>query len=81
MLHCKSIAPKYGVTPKTIRDVWSGRSWAKTTRCASFGAPCTAVPALCVCLLFARHSPVLDTLFWVGNSNPSLVRASKVSGM
>lgn len=33
MLHCKSIAPKYGVTPKTIRDVWSGRSWAKTTRC------------------------------------------------
>jgi len=32
MLHCKSIAPKYGVTPKTIRDVWSGRSWAKTTR-------------------------------------------------
>ena len=32
MLHCKAIAPKYGVTPKTIRDVWSGRSWAKTTR-------------------------------------------------
>jgi len=32
MLHCKTIAPKYGVTPKTIRDVWSGRSWAEATR-------------------------------------------------
>jgi hypothetical protein len=29
MLHCKAVAPKYGVTPKTIRDVWSGRSWAE----------------------------------------------------
>lgn len=32
MLHCKQVAPKYGVTPKTIRDVWSGRSWAEATR-------------------------------------------------
>ena len=32
MLHCKAIAPKYGVTPKTIRDVWSGRSWAEATK-------------------------------------------------
>mmetsp|Transcript_8021 Transcript_8021/g.18312 ORF Transcript_8021/g.18312 Transcript_8021/m.18312 type:complete len:326 (-) Transcript_8021:14-991(-) len=32
MLHCKSVAPKYGVTPKTIRDVWSGRSWAEATK-------------------------------------------------
>ena len=32
MLHCKAVAPKYGVTPKTIRDVWSGRSWAEATR-------------------------------------------------
>eukprot|EP00286_Rhodomonas_abbreviata_P009303 CAMPEP_0181325966 /NCGR_PEP_ID=MMETSP1101-20121128/21226_1 /TAXON_ID=46948 /ORGANISM="Rhodomonas abbreviata, Strain Caron Lab Isolate" /LENGTH=250 /DNA_ID=CAMNT_0023434347 /DNA_START=9 /DNA_END=761 /DNA_ORIENTATION=+ len=32
MLHCKTIAPKYGVTAKTIRDVWSGRSWVDSTR-------------------------------------------------
>jgi len=32
MLHCKAVAPKYGVTPKTIRDVWSGRSWAEATK-------------------------------------------------
>ncbi|EKX31636.1 hypothetical protein GUITHDRAFT_122181 [Guillardia theta CCMP2712] len=32
MLHCKAVAPRYGVTPKTIRDVWSGRSWAEATR-------------------------------------------------
>jgi len=32
MLHCKTIAPLYGVTPKTIRDVWSGRSWIEATR-------------------------------------------------
>eukprot|EP00960_Hanusia_phi_P050171 760045-Hanusia_phi.AAC.2 len=32
MLHCKAVAPRYGVTPKTIRDVWSGRSWSEATR-------------------------------------------------
>lgn len=32
MAHCRTIAPRYGVTPKTIRDVWSGRTWAEATR-------------------------------------------------
>jgi len=32
MAHCRTLAPKYGVTPKTIRDVWSGRTWAEATR-------------------------------------------------
>lgn len=32
MMHCRTLAPKYGVTPKTIRDVWSGRTWAEATR-------------------------------------------------
>lgn len=28
----RNLAPHYGVTPKTIRDVWSGRTWAEATR-------------------------------------------------
>ena len=31
-VHCRMLAPRYGVTPKTIRDVWSGRTWAEATR-------------------------------------------------
>jgi hypothetical protein len=29
---CRNLAPRYGVTPKTIRDVWSGRTWVEATR-------------------------------------------------
>jgi hypothetical protein len=31
MLLCKKIAPMYGVSPKTIRDVWRGRTWFHAT--------------------------------------------------
>ena len=31
LLLCKSIAPKYGVTPKTVRDIWRGRTWSQVT--------------------------------------------------
>jgi hypothetical protein len=31
LLLCKSVAPKYGVTPKTIRDIWRGRTWSQVT--------------------------------------------------
>ena len=31
MLKCKAIAPKFGVTPKTIRDIWRGRTWTQAT--------------------------------------------------
>ena len=31
MLICKKIAPKYGVSPKTIRDIWRGRTWLHAT--------------------------------------------------
>ena len=31
MLLCKSLAPKYGVSAKTIRDVWRGRTWLHAT--------------------------------------------------
>ena len=31
MLLCKTIAPKYGVSPKTIRDIWRGRTWLHAT--------------------------------------------------
>jgi hypothetical protein len=31
MVRCKTIAPKYGVTPKTIRDIWRGRTWIQAT--------------------------------------------------
>jgi hypothetical protein len=29
---CRTLAPFFGVTPKTIRDVWSGRTWVEATR-------------------------------------------------
>lgn len=28
----RNLAPRFGVTPKTIRDVWSGRTWVEATR-------------------------------------------------
>ena len=31
MLLCKTIAPKYGVSAKTIRDIWRGRTWLHAT--------------------------------------------------
>ena len=31
MLICKTIAPKYGVSPKTVRDIWRGRTWLHAT--------------------------------------------------
>ena len=31
MVKCKAIAPKYGVTPKTIRDIWRGRTLIQAT--------------------------------------------------
>eukprot|EP00292_Cryptomonas_paramecium_P033637 CAMPEP_0113705124 /NCGR_PEP_ID=MMETSP0038_2-20120614/26946_1 /TAXON_ID=2898 /ORGANISM="Cryptomonas paramecium" /LENGTH=516 /DNA_ID=CAMNT_0000630073 /DNA_START=232 /DNA_END=1779 /DNA_ORIENTATION=- /assembly_acc=CAM_ASM_000170 len=30
--HCKVLAPRYGVTPKTIRDIWRGRTWVHATQ-------------------------------------------------
>eukprot|EP00961_Rhodomonas_salina_P205681 2776118-Rhodomonas_salina.1 len=32
MIQCKSIAPQFGVTAKTIRDIWHGRTWATATK-------------------------------------------------
>ena len=32
MIRCKSIAPKFGVSAKTIRDIWRGRTWIEATR-------------------------------------------------
>jgi hypothetical protein len=32
MIRCKSIAPKFGVSAKTIRDIWRGRTWFEATR-------------------------------------------------
>ena len=32
MIHCKSIGPKFGVSPKTIRDIWRGRTWTEATK-------------------------------------------------
>eukprot|EP00291_Cryptomonas_curvata_P018827 CAMPEP_0172167308 /NCGR_PEP_ID=MMETSP1050-20130122/9498_1 /TAXON_ID=233186 /ORGANISM="Cryptomonas curvata, Strain CCAP979/52" /LENGTH=314 /DNA_ID=CAMNT_0012838081 /DNA_START=95 /DNA_END=1035 /DNA_ORIENTATION=- len=31
MMGCKLIAPKFGVSPKTIRDIWRGRTWIHAT--------------------------------------------------
>jgi hypothetical protein len=28
---CATIAKQYGVTPKTVRDIWSGRTWFRAT--------------------------------------------------
>lgn len=32
MVQCKTIAPKYGVSAKTIRDIWRGRTWILATK-------------------------------------------------
>jgi hypothetical protein len=32
MLQCKAIAPLFGVSPKTVREIWAGRAWARATR-------------------------------------------------
>jgi len=32
MVHCKTIAPQFGVSPKTVREIWAGRAWARATR-------------------------------------------------
>jgi hypothetical protein len=32
LLLCKSVAPKYGVSPKTIRDIWRCRTWSHATQ-------------------------------------------------
>ncbi|KAJ1484400.1 hypothetical protein T484DRAFT_1894352 [Baffinella frigidus] len=31
MVLCKTLAPKYGVTAKTIREIWRGLTWTETT--------------------------------------------------
>ena len=31
-LHCRELAPYYGVTSITIRDVWTGRTWIEATQ-------------------------------------------------
>ncbi|KAJ1479253.1 hypothetical protein T484DRAFT_1815033 [Baffinella frigidus] len=30
--HAKEVAPRFAVSANTVRDVWSGRSWARATR-------------------------------------------------
>ena len=32
MINCKAIGPKFGVSPKTIRDIWRGRTWTEATK-------------------------------------------------
>jgi len=31
MIECKTIAPRYGVTAKTVREIWRGITWTETT--------------------------------------------------
>jgi hypothetical protein len=31
-INCTSIAHKYGVAPKTVRDIWNGRTWLHATK-------------------------------------------------
>ncbi|KAJ1485264.1 hypothetical protein T484DRAFT_1892829 [Baffinella frigidus] len=32
MAHCKIVAPQFSVSAKTVREIWSGRSWARITQ-------------------------------------------------
>jgi len=32
MMHCKAIAPQFGVSAKTVREIWAGRAWTRATR-------------------------------------------------
>ncbi len=31
MVGCEAVAVEFGVTPKTIRDIWRGRTWGEAT--------------------------------------------------
>jgi hypothetical protein len=31
MVSCEAVALEFGVTPKTIRDIWRGRTWGEAT--------------------------------------------------
>ncbi len=31
MVGCEAVALDFGVTPKTIRDIWRGRTWGEAT--------------------------------------------------
>ena len=31
-MHCKQVGPKYGASPKTIRNIWCKRSWKHATK-------------------------------------------------
>ena len=31
MVSCEAVAVEFGVTPKTIRDIWRGRTWSEAT--------------------------------------------------
>ena len=31
MVGCEAVAVEFGVTPKTIRDIWRGRTWSEAT--------------------------------------------------
>ena len=31
MVSCEAVAIEFGVTPKTIRDIWRGRTWSEAT--------------------------------------------------
>ena len=48
MVSCEAVAIEFGVTPKTIRDIWRGRTWSEATghpqsdsdcRCALWSIP------------------------------------------
>jgi len=28
MIHCRAVAPEFGVSAKTVREIWAGRAWA-----------------------------------------------------
>ncbi|KAJ1465144.1 hypothetical protein T484DRAFT_1989293 [Baffinella frigidus] len=32
MAHCKAVAPQFGVSAKTVREIWAGRAWKSATR-------------------------------------------------
>ena len=36
-----AIARKFGVTPKAVRDIWIGKTWADATSMIDFETPCT----------------------------------------
>ena len=57
MVGCEAVAVEYGVTPKTVRDIWRGRTWGEATGHPQSDRETRSVPARQPLPAHARRRP------------------------